>query len=138
MTMLETATNIVVPDQWVATCFFWKVLFKTLCRGDGWHRLRQEDFSQMDLDGSPELFSLIKSMMRMDPARRIDVQTVCAHPVVSKARAAMERTYEECKQGGKSVFAASPLAGVPSMFLEEILGRSVVAGEDCDAMDVSV
>lgn len=115
MTMLETATNIVVPDQ-----------------GDGWHRLRQEDFSQMDLDGSPELFALIRSMMRTDPARRVDVQAVCAHAVVSRARAAMERTYEEAKRNGTSLFAASPLAGVSDTFLEEILGR------DCDDMDLSL
>jgi mitosis inhibitor protein kinase SWE1 len=90
----------------------------------------------MDLDGSPELFALIKSMMRMDPGRRIDVQAVCAHPVVGRARAAMERTYEECKREGMSVFSASPLAGVPSAFLEEILGRSVVLSHECDAMDL--
>ncbi|KAG1788014.1 uncharacterized protein HD556DRAFT_1405954 [Suillus plorans] len=114
MTMLETATNIVVPDQ-----------------GDGWHRLRQEDFGQMDLDGSPELFALIKSMMRTDPARRVDVHGVCAHTVVSRARAAMERTYEEAKRDGTSLFAASPLAGVSNTFLEEILGR------DYDDMDLS-
>jgi mitosis inhibitor protein kinase SWE1 len=87
----------------------------------------------MNLDGSPELFALIKSMMRMDPTRRIDVQTVCGHPVVSRARAAMERRYEECKREGTSVFAASPLAGVSSTFLEDILKRS----HDCDAMDLS-
>ncbi|KAG2128324.1 uncharacterized protein EDB93DRAFT_1184674 [Suillus bovinus] len=114
MTMLETATNIVVPDQ-----------------GDGWHKLRQEDFSQMDLDGSPELFALIKSMMRTDPARRVDVQAVCAHAIVSRARAAMERTYEAAKRDGTSLFAASPLAGVSNTFLEEILGH------DCDDMDLS-
>ncbi|KAG1735156.1 uncharacterized protein EDB91DRAFT_1145582 [Suillus paluster] len=119
MTMLETATNIVVPDQ-----------------GDGWHRLRQEDFSQMDLDGSPELFELIKSMMRTDPARRADVQAVCAHAVVKRARGAMERMYEEAKREGTSVFAASPLASVSNTFLEEILGRSTSMG-DCDAMDLS-
>lgn len=115
MTMLETAANIVVPDQ-----------------GDGWHRLRQEDFSQMDLDGSPELFALIKSMMRTDPARRVNVQAVCEHAVVSRARATMERTYEEAKRNGTSLFAASPLAGVSNTFLAEILGR------DCDDMDLSL
>lgn len=102
------------------------------CRGDGWHRLRQEDFSQMDLDGSPELFALIKSMMRTDPARRLDVQAICDHAVVSRARAAMERTYDEAKRDGTSVFAASPLAGVSNTFLEEILGR------DCEDMDLSL
>ncbi|KAG1857270.1 hypothetical protein C8R48DRAFT_607423, partial [Suillus tomentosus] len=101
-------------------------------RGDGWHRLRQENFSQMDLDGSPELFALIKSMMRTDPARRVDVHGVCAHTVVSRACAAMERTYEEAKRDGTSMFAASPLAGVSNTFLEEILGR------DYDDMDLSL
>ncbi|KAH7920791.1 hypothetical protein BV22DRAFT_1073421 [Leucogyrophana mollusca] len=106
MVMLETATNIVVPDQ-----------------GDGWHRLRQEDFSQVDLDGSPELFDLIKSMMRMDPARRVTIQAICAHPIISRAQTAMERTYTEAKTSGTPLFAASPLASVKDTFLEEILGR---------------
>jgi mitosis inhibitor protein kinase SWE1 len=44
----------------------------------------------------------------------------------------MERTYEEAKRNGTSVFAASPLAGVSNTFLEEILGR------DCDDMDLSL
>ncbi|KAG0701357.1 hypothetical protein DFH29DRAFT_927493 [Suillus ampliporus] len=120
MTMLETATNIVVPDQ-----------------GDGWHRLRQEDFSQMDLDGSPELFGLIKSMMRTDPCRRVDVQGVWGHPVVSRARSAMDRMYEEAKRDGSSVFAASPLGGVSNTFLDEILGRWTMMDE-CEAMDLSL
>ncbi|KAG1746228.1 hypothetical protein EDB19DRAFT_1691351 [Suillus lakei] len=109
--------------------------FWFVCRGDGWHRLRQEDFSQMDLDGSPELFALIKSMMRTDPARRVNIQAVCAHAVVSRARAAMEGTYEEAKRNGTSVFVASPLAGVSHTFLDEILDRS---GRNYDAMDLSL
>ncbi|KAF7315533.1 hypothetical protein MIND_00068600 [Mycena indigotica] len=50
MTMLETASNIVVPDQ-----------------GDSWLRLRREDFSQIEMDDMPELFSLIRAMMRTEP-----------------------------------------------------------------------
>ena len=88
----------------------------------------------MDLDGSPELFALIKSMMRTDPARRVDVQAVCGHPVVSRAGVAMERRYEQAKREGTSLFAASPLAGVANTFLEEILER---LGDGCDAMDLS-
>ncbi|KAH0827406.1 hypothetical protein J3R83DRAFT_4062 [Lanmaoa asiatica] len=122
MTMLETATNIVVPDQ-----------------GDGWHRLRQEDFSQVDLDGSPELFDLIKSMMRTDPAKRVDIQTVHSHPVVRRVRSAMEGMYTEAKATGSSVFAASPLASVPDTFLNEILGRRVTVPhyDNEVAMDLS-
>ncbi|KIJ19055.1 hypothetical protein PAXINDRAFT_8404 [Paxillus involutus ATCC 200175] len=121
MMMLETATNIVVPDQ-----------------GDGWHRLRQEDLSQVDLDGSPELFDLIKSMMRTDPVKRVNIHAVYGHPVVQRARSAMERTKAEASATGSSLFAASPLAGVSDTFLEEILDRRTVARYPDDiAMDLS-
>ncbi|KAI6045987.1 hypothetical protein EDC04DRAFT_2888163 [Pisolithus marmoratus] len=113
MMMLETATNIVVPDQ-----------------GEGWHRLRQEDLSQVDLSGlSAELIELIKSMIRVDPGNRADVQMVYDHPVVARARTAMERAHAEALATGESTFVASPLASVRAGFLEEIL-----LGE---AMDVS-
>ncbi|KAF8638035.1 hypothetical protein AX16_010667 [Volvariella volvacea WC 439] len=115
--MLETATNIVVPDQ-----------------GEAWQRLRTEDFSQVDLEDSPELLDIIRSMMRTDPDLRISVQTVYDHPVVSRARAAMDRTYQAAKQNGTSIFAASPLASAPVGFLDDILGRCRGAG----AMDISV
>ncbi|KAJ7497443.1 hypothetical protein FB451DRAFT_1120964 [Mycena latifolia] len=96
MTMLETASNIVVPDQ-----------------GEEWLRLRREDYSQIQLDDMPELFELIQQMMRTDPALRVRVEGICGHPVVSRARARM---------GGTS-FACSPLGPVPAGFLCDILGR---------------
>jgi len=114
VTMLETASNIVVPDQ-----------------GEPWHRLRQEDFGQVDLDESPELLELITSMMRTNPALRVDICDITAHPIVSRTRVTVERMYAEAKANGSSVFVASPLAGVPEGFLEEILGRIP------DAMDIS-
>ncbi|KAG9316277.1 hypothetical protein JVU11DRAFT_2307 [Chiua virens] len=122
MTLLETATNIVVPDQ-----------------GAGWHRLRQEDFSQVDLDGSPELFALIKSMMRTDPSERVDIQTVHSHPVVCRVRLALERMRAEARGTGSSLFTASPLASVPDTFLKEILGRRPTEPQYDDdvAMDLS-
>ena len=42
-------------------------------RGEAWHRLRREDFSQVELDASPELWDLLKSMMRAAPALRIGI-----------------------------------------------------------------
>ncbi|KAH9855156.1 hypothetical protein C2E23DRAFT_814673 [Lenzites betulinus] len=102
MTMLETASNIVVPDQ-----------------GEAWHRLRREDFSQVELDASPELWELLKSMMRAAPALRIGVTLVDTHPVVVRARRAME----QMRTQWGPVFGASPLGAVPEGFLEEILGR---------------
>lgn len=107
MTMLETATNIIVPDQ-----------------GDPWHRLRNDDFSQIDLSGlSPELSNLIRSMMRADPTVRVDIRGVYHHPVISRARGAMQTVYEDAKAAGQSVFSASPLASVSEGFLDEILGH---------------
>ncbi|KAF9012465.1 hypothetical protein BDQ17DRAFT_1343952 [Cyathus striatus] len=116
MTILETTTNIVVPDQ-----------------GDEWHRLRREDFSQVTgLDDRPELFGLIKEMMRTESSCRISIHGVCDHPVVSRARIAMERMFMAAKANGTDVFVASPLASVPEGFLEEILNRA----EDDGAMDI--
>ncbi|KAI0371183.1 hypothetical protein BV20DRAFT_1051922 [Pilatotrama ljubarskyi] len=119
MTMLEAASNIVVPDQ-----------------GEAWHRLRREDFSQVELDASPELWELLKSMMRAAPALRIGITLVDTHPVVVRARRAMERMRA---QWGP-VFGASPLGAVPEGFLDDILGRgrrggSLVVDDDEDGAD---
>ena len=100
MTMLETATNIVVPDQ-----------------GDAWHRLRREDFSQVPLDGlSAPLVELIQSTMRADPALRLAADVVCSHPIVIRARRVMERGWED----GRG-FAASALGEGGDRLLAEIL-----------------
>ncbi|KAF8897090.1 hypothetical protein CPB84DRAFT_1710099 [Gymnopilus junonius] len=107
MTILETTSNIVVPDQ-----------------GEGWQRLRREDFSQVDLDEvSPELVDLIYNMMRTDPAKRLTVVEICAHQVVRRAREEMTWMEKELRRAGKSTWGASPLASVPDGFLERILGR---------------
>ncbi|TBU22720.1 kinase-like domain-containing protein [Dichomitus squalens] len=111
MTMLETASNIIVPDQ-----------------GEAWHRLRREDFSQVELDATPELWDLIKSMMRTAPALRIGILLVDAHPVVVRARRAMERI--RSRYG--AVFGASPLGAVPEGFLDEILARGRHGADDAD------
>ncbi|CAL1707700.1 unnamed protein product [Somion occarium] len=105
MTMLETATNIVVPDQ-----------------GESWHRLRHEDFAQVDFTGvSRELVELIKHMMRSDPALRIEAGLVAAHPIVIRARSHMEALREE--RG--PVFGASPLSSVGEGWLEDLVDRDV-------------
>jgi len=117
MTILETASNIIVPDQ-----------------GEDWHRLRQEDFSQVDLDDSPELLDIIRQMMRTDPLLRMSAQAICDHPVVSRARVIMEHVHATAKRNGTSVFAASPLASAHEGFLEEILGRGI---SESGAMDLS-
>lgn len=87
----------------------------------------------MDLDESPELLELITSMMRTNPGLRVDIYDISTHPIVWRTRVAMERMRAAAKANGSSMFAASPLAGVPEGFLAEILGRA----SDEGAMDVS-
>jgi len=108
------------------------LLLSPINRGEPWHRLRQDDLSQVDLppDTSPELRGLLVSLLRSNPAARITSGEVRVHPVVVRTRAAMERLMEEAQRADESPFAASPLAGVPEGFLPEVLGH------DPDAMDV--
>jgi mitosis inhibitor protein kinase SWE1 len=105
-------------------------------RGEAWHRLRKEDFTQVSLEEeSGELVGLIMQMMRADPGSRISAQGIYDHPVVVRARGAMQRMMGDARREGKSEFAGSPLASVPPGFLEEILGRRQ---EGCWEMDMSV
>lgn len=115
ITMLETAANIVLPDQ-----------------GEAWQRLRQEDFEQVEWDGSRELMHIIAEMMRTDPEERMDVEALVAHPIVSRARQAMEDALARAAQGRESFFAASPLAGSPPGFLDQLLGPSMDDAMDLD------
>jgi mitosis inhibitor protein kinase SWE1 len=100
-------------------------------RGEPWHRLRQENFEQVDLDSSPELLALIKSMMRTNAWERVSAEAVFGHAVVRRTRAAMERMEGEVRAKGGMVFLASPLASVPNGFLEEILGTRASDGGGC-------
>ena len=55
-----------------------------------------------------------------------------AHPIVSRARQAMEDALARAVQGKEPFFASSPLAGAPPGFLEELLADTMD-----DAMDLS-
>ena len=99
--------------------WLWLLIVTSAHRGEAWHRLRREDFSQVELEASPELWELLKSMMRAAPALRIGITLVDTHPVVVRARRSMERMRSQYG----SVFGASPLGAVPDGFLDEILGR---------------
>lgn len=107
-----------------------------LFRGEAWHRLRNEDFSQVDFsDLSDDFVSLLKSMMRSDPSLRVDADMVAAHPVLVQVRDLMEALRNRIGSG----FQASALAGAPDGWLEEILGHSVAwdGDEGDEAMDFS-
>lgn len=101
------------------------------CRGDAWHQLRQEDFSLVDLDDSPELLGLLRSMMRTNPESRVSAQDVFDHPVVARARRMMENMMNDSLRKGLGAFRASPLGSVDEGFLADILERRA-----SDAMDV--
>lgn len=92
-------------------------------RGPPWHRLRQEDFSEVDLKGSAELLGLIKSMMRTKPEKRVDMHAVCDHAVVVRTRKAMNTKMAKAVAEGGSPLTASALSGEPESFLEAVLGR---------------
>jgi len=102
----------------------------TFYRGEAWHRLRNEDFSQVDLDHhSQALVDLIQQMMRTDPTRRLTSAEVESYPPVCRARARMDVLHRELSAQEKNIWGASPLASAPSGFLEEIL--------EADSMDTS-
>ncbi|KAI0260808.1 hypothetical protein BC834DRAFT_898433 [Gloeopeniophorella convolvens] len=120
MTLLETASNIVVPGE-----------------GEPWHRLRQDDLAPAALppDTSRELRALLAALLRADPGARLSSAALRADPVVERTRAAMERLLARARAAGEAAFAASPLAGVPAGFLAEVLGHAADAD---DAMDMDV
>jgi mitosis inhibitor protein kinase SWE1 len=117
MMILETASNIVVPDQ-LSLIFTDRHYYYLLImsRGEAWQQLRREDLSQVDLDESPELLDLIKEMMRTDPSKRMSAEEVWSHPVVARTREKMEELYRDAKRRGTSVFVGTPLASVPARF----------------------
>jgi hypothetical protein len=104
-------------------------------RGEPWHKLRNDDLSDVELDGfSPELVDLIANMMRRDASRRPSMDAVCAHGCIARTHARMMRAIESAKRPGvepTDVFRASPFGSEGPAFLEEVLGRAN------DGMDTS-
>jgi len=118
MIILETATNIVVPDM-----------------GEEWHRLRNDDFSAVDFTAgrhprSSELVLFIMGMMHSESSKRVTMAQVHDHPILSRARTAMAQKLAEAMANETSLFTASPLGGEPDSYLADVLGI-------CDIMDSS-
>lgn len=109
-------------DERIADCHLFFFSFFGVFRGEAWHRLRNEDFSQVDLEHhSQALVDLIRQMMRNDPRLRFTSAEVYFYPPVSRARDQMDRMRSKLHAQGKSLWGASPLASVPEGFLREIL-----------------
>lgn len=103
----------------------------TTLRGDAWHRLRRDQFEQIDFSQvSTELAELLKNMMRSDPARRIDAIGIYDHPIMTEVRLAMDRA-REARPG----FKGSALSGERDGWVDEIFERARSWDED-ESMEV--
>lgn len=92
-------------------------------RGPPWHKLRKENFEDVELDGTSGVLSqLIKDLMRSDPGGRPTVEKVCAGPVVTRARAWMAAKRKEAARDGRSLMLGSPLAKEEEGFVWRVLG----------------
>lgn len=68
MIILEAAANVVLPDN-----------------GPAWHKLRSNDFSDVDLSRlSQELQVVLAAMLEKAPDDRSSIESVLAHPVTSR------------------------------------------------------
>ncbi|KAF8757182.1 Protein tyrosine kinase [Rhizoctonia solani] len=109
MTLLECAGNIIVPAM-----------------GEPWHKLRNDDLSDVELDGfSPEIVDFIATMMRRDASRRPTMKDACDHGCITRTHTLMMRAIENAKKPGAGptdVFRASPFGSEGPAFLEEVLG----------------
>jgi serine/threonine protein kinase len=66
--ILEAAANVVLPDN-----------------GPAWHKLRSNDFSDVDLSRlSHELAVLLAAMLEKSPDERISVDDVITHPILAR------------------------------------------------------
>jgi hypothetical protein len=88
----------------------------------------------VELDGfSPELTSLIASMMRREAGQRPSMTAVCAHGCVARTETLMTRAIESARASAAiatDVFRASPFGSEGPAFLEEVLGRGGDEGMD--------
>src|ERR1700694_2282681 len=79
-----------------------------LYRGDPWHRLRNQDFSDVDLEGlTPTLVDLIVLLMSPEPTQRPLIDQVCAHDVVIKTRSLMLRNIEAVRRASIALITSS-------------------------------
>jgi serine/threonine protein kinase len=64
--LLEASANVILPDN-----------------GNAWRKLRANDFSDINVDISPPLFHLIRSLSQSTPTQRITIDDTLKHPVLS-------------------------------------------------------
>lgn len=74
MIILEAAANVVLPDN-----------------GPAWHKLRSNDFSDVDLSYlSYELTILLQSMLEKSPDQRAAIDDIISHPILARLGEALE------------------------------------------------
>jgi mitosis inhibitor protein kinase SWE1 len=92
-------------------------------RGSPWHKLRKEDFSDVQFEGTSRvLVQFIRDLMRTDPAKRLTIEQVCSGSVVGRARDWMNSKRAEAAKEGRSVILGSALAEEERGFVQRVLG----------------
>lgn len=70
-----------------------------MIRGESWQKLRNHDFSDVDLTGlTPTLVDMITRLMNPEPSRRPLIDQVCGHEVVLRTRSMMLRNIEAVRR----------------------------------------
>ena len=79
-----------------------------ISRGDPWHRLRNQDLSDVELEGlSATLINLIEHLMAPKPFDRPLIDQVCAHDIILKCRSLMLRNIETVHRASLALIASS-------------------------------
>ena len=113
--------------------------------GPAWHKLRSNDFSDVDLTRlSPPLVQLLQAMLDQSPEERATIEQVQQHPVVSTLHTLLFASLEII-QNGREGEEAPPLLGATiaeaNSFLHDIFAAAYPSqsshGHDADdSMDL--
>lgn len=129
-------------------------------RGEPWSRLRQHDFSDVDLSGlTPTLVDMLTRLMHPKPSQRPLIDQVCGHDMVMKCRSIMLQNIEAVRRASAALitsaapqerdaareaanvalFRASAMGTEPESFLQELFNGSAANSpqplDEDDAMD---
>lgn len=113
--------------------------------GPAWHKLRSNDFSDVDLTRlSPPLVQLLHGMLNHSPEDRATIAQVQQHPVISTLHALLNASLDLLRTGCEGQMAP-PLLGATvaeaDSFLSEIFAvayasQSSTEGHADDSMDL--
>lgn len=89
--------------------------------GPSWHKLRSNDFSDVDLSRlSPPLVSLIAIMLEKSPDHRISIFDVQSHSVVSSIHAMLLDSLRLAEEGSSTPAMKGATAEEGPTFMEQV------------------